>query len=167
MLDLTADDRDSEYIAHALQVREATALRNYSKFFKLYAAAPGHAQYVMDTFVDRERLSGLRIFCKAYQVIDVAFVGLQLGFDDDGDGDDGDDDDDRQLAKQEERGRKAEAKCAWWLEDHGATVSIDGATLDCKLSRPNLVEHSISAKRIEDEKERKRKAEIVPITGWP
>ena len=163
MLDLTADDRASEYIAHALQVREATALRNYSKFFKLYAGAPGHAQYVMDTFVERERLSGLRIFCKAYQAIDVSFVAQQLGFDDDDDDDDDDVVDEPQPATQG-GASKADANCAWWLEDHGAALAVDRATLDCKLSRPSLVEHSISAKRLEDEKERRRKAEIVPIS---
>ena len=118
---------------------------------------------MMDTFVERERLSGLRIFCKAYQAIDVSFVAQQLGFDDDDDDDDDDVVDEPQPATQG-GASKADANCAWWLEDHGAALAVDRATLDCKLSRPSLVEHSISAKRLEDEKERRRKAEIVPIS---
>ncbi|MEC8291815.1 MAG: hypothetical protein VXZ78_07135, partial [Pseudomonadota bacterium] len=45
----------------ALRVRAAVATGEYVRFFKLYHTAPGHASYVMDTFVDRLRLDSLKV----------------------------------------------------------------------------------------------------------
>ena len=61
MLLLSDDDRDDPHIKHALQVRAADALGHYTALFRLYASAPGHSQYVMDTFADRARLDALAV----------------------------------------------------------------------------------------------------------
>jgi len=146
MLTLTRDDLDDGFIRHALKVREVSALGNYSAFFKLYRAAPGHQSHVMETFADRERLSALRVVCRSYQPsVDVSFVVEQLALDEREADDEGQPD-------------------TFFLTDHGAQLSPDGALLDCKASKPLIVEHSIAQKQEEAEKAERRKRETIPIT---
>ncbi|KAG1687957.1 hypothetical protein DVH05_002931 [Phytophthora capsici] len=54
-------------IAHALGVRQAVAMNDYHRFFKLYVDAPNMAGYLMDVMVPAIRLSALRAMCKAYR----------------------------------------------------------------------------------------------------
>ncbi|KUF79823.1 Leukocyte receptor cluster member 8 [Phytophthora nicotianae] len=54
-------------IAHALRVRQAVAMNDYHRFFKLYVDAPNMAGYLMDVMVPAIRLSALRAMCKAYR----------------------------------------------------------------------------------------------------
>jgi hypothetical protein len=124
-------------------VRAAAALGHYVSFFRLYAEAPGHAAYVMDTFIGRERFSALRVICRGYMpTIPVSVVASQLAFED-------------------------AAECGEWLEDHGADLSEDGAQLDCKQSKGKLVEHSISIKLEEERKAAERRAEnLNGLKGW-
>lgn len=58
--------RQDPAIAHALAVREAVAMNNYHRFFKLYVDAPNMAGYLMDPMVPTMRLRALRTICKAY-----------------------------------------------------------------------------------------------------
>ena len=145
MLTLSADDLQDEFIRHALKVREVSALGNYSAFFKLYRSAPGHQSHVMETFADRERLGALRVLCRSYQPsVDVSFVVKQLALD--------------------EREADGEQPESFFLTDHGAQLSADGALLDCKASKPLIVDHSIAQKEEEAEKAERRKRETIPIT---
>lgn len=50
---------------HALAVQRALALGNYHAFFELYLNAPNMGAYIMDHFVDRERLRALLVMTKA------------------------------------------------------------------------------------------------------
>ena len=52
-------------INHALKVRSALATSNYNLFFKLHKSTPNMGSYIIDAFVDRERLKALIIICKA------------------------------------------------------------------------------------------------------
>jgi hypothetical protein len=63
--DLTPADKEAPAIKHALEVRSALALGNYHKFFKLYLTVPDMGAYLMDMFVERERLAALACLCKA------------------------------------------------------------------------------------------------------
>ncbi|RLN84888.1 hypothetical protein BBJ28_00015276 [Nothophytophthora sp. Chile5] len=63
---VTAKLRADPAIAHALAVREAVAMNDYHRFFKLYVDAPNMAGYLMDVMVPAIRLSALRAMCKAY-----------------------------------------------------------------------------------------------------
>ena len=56
MRELAPGDREDPFVRFALAVRAAEALGDYCSLFRLHLAAPGHASYVMDTFVDRVRL---------------------------------------------------------------------------------------------------------------
>ena len=64
--ELTPADKQEDAIKHALQVRSALALGNYHKFFKLYLKVPNMGAYLMDMFVERERLAALAQICKGY-----------------------------------------------------------------------------------------------------
>ena len=66
MADLTTDEKKTEPVRHALQVRSALALGNYHRFFQLYLATPNMGAYLMDMFVGRERLVAMCNICKAY-----------------------------------------------------------------------------------------------------
>lgn len=68
LAELTAADKTQPYVKHALDVRSALALGNYHRFFRLYLAAPNMGAYLMDTFVERERLAALSNFSRAYVV---------------------------------------------------------------------------------------------------
>lgn len=65
LVDLTAADKQSPAVKHALDVRSAVALGDYHRFFQLYLDTPNMGAYLMDMFVDRERLSALAVICKA------------------------------------------------------------------------------------------------------
>lgn len=63
--DLTPADKNEPAIQHALEVRSALALGNYHKFFRLYLSVPNMGAYLMDMFVERERLAALACICKS------------------------------------------------------------------------------------------------------
>ena len=67
LADLTTADKQGRYVRLALQVRAALALGNYHKFFQLYRDSQDMAMfpYLMDMFVDRERLAALAVMCRA------------------------------------------------------------------------------------------------------
>ena len=59
LADLTIADKQKPGVQHALQVRSALASGNYHKFFRLYDDAPFMGPYLLDMFVQRERLAAL------------------------------------------------------------------------------------------------------------
>ena len=62
--DLTTADKQEPAIKHALDIRSALALGNYHRFFKLYLSVPAMGAYLMDMFVERERLAALASVCR-------------------------------------------------------------------------------------------------------
>jgi SAC3 family protein LENG8/THP3 len=52
-------------VKHALAVQRALALGNYHAFFELYLNAPNMGGYIIDHFVDRERLRALLVMTRA------------------------------------------------------------------------------------------------------
>lgn len=63
---LTPTDKQNPAVHQALLVRKALAANNYHKFFRLYDDPPNMGGYLMDMFVDRERLTALSSISKAY-----------------------------------------------------------------------------------------------------
>ena len=61
---LTADEKADPGVQHALQTAAALATSNYVRFFRLYADAPNMGGYLMDHFVERERMAALAIMSK-------------------------------------------------------------------------------------------------------
>ena len=101
--------------------------------------APSH----LSSYLSSQRLEALKAVCRSFVPnVPIAWLASQIGFD----------------------GETAEQECAEFVEDHGATLSADRALLDCKASKSQLVDHSISQKLEEERKEAQRKAEIVPIS---
>lgn len=101
LADLTAADKQDPAVRHALDVRSAVALGDYHHFFQLYLDTPNMGAYLMDMFVDRERLSALAVICKAYALpplhplpvsanqsrhkpdVNIRFITEELGFESD------------------------------------------------------------------------------------
>jgi hypothetical protein len=65
MLSELQENEKKGAVKHALEVRSAVALRNYSKLFVLYISCPNMGIYLMDHFVKRERTLALRSMCSA------------------------------------------------------------------------------------------------------
>ncbi|KAA8650092.1 hypothetical protein EYZ11_001325 [Aspergillus tanneri] len=84
LADLTPADKRDSAVKHALDVRSAIALGNYHRFFQLYLDTPNMGAYLMDMFVDRERLTALAAICKAYKPdVKIRFITEELGFESD------------------------------------------------------------------------------------
>ncbi|KAF9098508.1 hypothetical protein BGX23_006107 [Mortierella sp. AD031] len=78
---LTIAQKHDPAVKHALKVRTALASSNYYALFKLYIAAPNMGGYLMDQFVERERVEAMKTICKAYRpTIEVPFLISTLGF---------------------------------------------------------------------------------------
>ncbi|RCH79260.1 hypothetical protein CU097_000215, partial [Rhizopus azygosporus] len=81
MSELTGEQKENEFIQHALQVRSSLATSNYHRFFYLYKTAPNMGGYLMDQFVERERVQSLLILCKAYRPdLSLEFIQNELAF---------------------------------------------------------------------------------------
>lgn len=65
LAELTPTDKTHPWIKHALDVRSALALGNYHKFFRLYLEAQNLGGYLMDLFIERERLAALANMSRA------------------------------------------------------------------------------------------------------
>ncbi|RFU29049.1 hypothetical protein B7463_g7298, partial [Scytalidium lignicola] len=86
LADLTTAEKEAPAIKHALDVRSTLALGNYHKFFRLYLDTPNMGAYLMDMFVERERLAALANMCRAYKPdVKLRFVTEELGFESDAD----------------------------------------------------------------------------------
>lgn len=66
LAELTPADKAQDAVKHALEVRSSLALGNYHKFFRLYLQAPNMGAYLMDMFIERERLHALANISRAY-----------------------------------------------------------------------------------------------------
>lgn len=62
---LTPKQKSASAVQHALRVQRASAMGNYHLFFDLYLSAPGMGGYIMDHFIDRERIRSLLVMSKA------------------------------------------------------------------------------------------------------
>ncbi|KAL6703859.1 hypothetical protein ACN47E_008993 [Coniothyrium glycines] len=100
LAELTHADKTQEWIKHALDVRSSLALGNYHKFFRLYLEAQNMGGYLMDMFIERERLVALANIAKGYVHVPLRFLTDELGFDNDD-------------------------ICREFLESHGAQNAID------------------------------------------
>ncbi|PWN49816.1 hypothetical protein IE53DRAFT_331407 [Violaceomyces palustris] len=81
MAELTAGHKAEPAVAHALSVRSALVTGNYHKFFELYNDAPNMNAYVMDHFVERERVNALLVIAKGYRPhCPLSFIASELAF---------------------------------------------------------------------------------------
>ena len=62
---LSPAEKNNENVVHALDVRKALASRNYHRLFRLYNSAPNMGGYLMDFFVERERVAACCVICKS------------------------------------------------------------------------------------------------------
>lgn len=62
---LTPQQKDNGAVRHALAVQRALAMGNYHKLCQLYIDAPSMGPYIMDHFIDRERVKGLLVMARA------------------------------------------------------------------------------------------------------
>ncbi|KAK4630497.1 hypothetical protein CLAFUW4_08583 [Fulvia fulva] len=84
LADLTTADKQGQYVQMALQIRAALASGNHHKFFQLYRDSQDLAMfpYLMDMFVDRERLAALAVMCRAFKPdVRSTFLVKELAFD--------------------------------------------------------------------------------------
>lgn len=64
MAELGEESKKEQAVEHALKVRAALVSGNYHGFFELYQDAPNMNAYIMDHFVERERINALLIMSK-------------------------------------------------------------------------------------------------------
>lgn len=113
--DLSEEQRKNEVVSHALDVRSAAALGNYSRLFQLYNEAPNMGAYLMDLFVPRERTAALNTILKAYRpTISIPFICKTLAF-------------------------PSEDDCRSWLKNELGDLEIFNNTIDCKTALSKLI----------------------------
>ncbi|CAM6037588.1 unnamed protein product [Sphagnum compactum] len=128
MARLTREGKKDKAVKHALAVRSAVAVGNYTAFFRLYRTAPNLSPYLMDLHVEKMRFEAVKCMARSYRpTVPVSFMARTLGFTDmsGGEGD---------LQGLEE--------CEDWLRGHGSHVQIESGTnelvMDAKMSATSL-----------------------------
>ncbi|PWY98081.1 hypothetical protein BCV70DRAFT_40578 [Testicularia cyperi] len=82
MSELTPEAKAEPAVEHALAVRSALVTGNYHAFFRLYTHSPNMNAYIMDHFVERERINALLTLAKAYRPsLTLQFISDELAFD--------------------------------------------------------------------------------------
>ncbi|TIA78609.1 hypothetical protein D6C76_03972 [Aureobasidium pullulans] len=84
LADLTPADKQHAPVKHALDVRAALATGNYHRFFRLFNESPNMGGYLMDMFVNRERVAALAVICRSFRAdVKVSFLTEELAFNSD------------------------------------------------------------------------------------
>jgi len=78
---LTSQQKSDPAVQHALRVQRASAMGNYHALFELYLNAPNMGGYIMDHFIERERVKALLVMSKAYRTLPLNFLHNELAFD--------------------------------------------------------------------------------------
>jgi SAC3 family protein LENG8/THP3 len=95
---LTPKQKSDPVVQHALNVQKSQAIGNYHRLFELYLSAPNMGAYIMDHFIDRERVKALIAMAKAhvvfsqhshpfltgsnsYRTISLSFIAQELAWD--------------------------------------------------------------------------------------
>ncbi|KZT63646.1 hypothetical protein DAEQUDRAFT_733584 [Daedalea quercina L-15889] len=78
---LTDKQKVDPAVRHALDVQRALAMGNYHRLFDLYLNAPNMGAYIMDHFIDRERVRALIVMTRAYRTLPLSFIQNELAFD--------------------------------------------------------------------------------------
>ncbi|KII85821.1 hypothetical protein PLICRDRAFT_44236 [Plicaturopsis crispa FD-325 SS-3] len=78
---LTPRQKADPAVRHALTVQRAQAMGNYHALFESYLSSPNMGAYIMDHFIDRERIKALIIMTKAYKSLSLDFIHTELAFD--------------------------------------------------------------------------------------
>ncbi|KAI9629155.1 hypothetical protein KEM48_011001 [Puccinia striiformis f. sp. tritici PST-130] len=73
--------KEARCVQHALQVRFAVSTANYRRFFKLFCEAPMMAGFLMDRFIERERIRALAIMARGIRSIPISYLTRLLAFD--------------------------------------------------------------------------------------
>jgi SAC3 family protein LENG8/THP3 len=76
---LTPKQKSDAAVQHALNVQKSQAIGNYHRLFELYLSAPNMGAYIMDHFIDRERVKALIAMAKAYVVFSQHMYRLSDG----------------------------------------------------------------------------------------
>ncbi|KAF9462957.1 SAC3/GANP/Nin1/mts3/eIF-3 p25 family-domain-containing protein [Collybia nuda] len=78
---LTLRQKADPAVRHALIVQRALSMGNYHALFESYLTAPNMGAYIMDHFIDRERVKALMVITKAYLTIPLSYLQNALAFD--------------------------------------------------------------------------------------
>ncbi|AAW47009.1 hypothetical protein CNBN0160 [Cryptococcus deneoformans B-3501A] len=78
---LTEAEKQHPAVKHSLDVHAALSTSNYHRFFRLFITAPNMSGYIMDHFVERERMSALAVMSKAYMTLPLDYIFHTLAFD--------------------------------------------------------------------------------------
>ncbi|KAG0241853.1 hypothetical protein BGW41_005199 [Actinomortierella wolfii] len=66
---LTKEQKENEFVQHALAVRRALSTSNYYQLFKLYLTVPNMGAFLMDQFVERERVEAMKSMARSIRVV--------------------------------------------------------------------------------------------------
>ncbi|KAK2564286.1 Leukocyte receptor cluster member 8-like protein [Acropora cervicornis] len=139
---LTKEEKSDPAIKHALLIRSAWALSNYHTFFQLYLSAPNMSGYLLDLFVQRERVQALKAMVKSWPFDDQPICGIQVFRS-------------REMVERKdithnlakyrpsiavsfvecELGFTEDEQCLKFLQDLGVVLTADGIKIDCKQSQ--------------------------------
>lgn len=116
MVELSEEQRCNEAVDHALKVRSAIAVGNYSQLFQLFVKAPNMGAYLMDLFVPRERSLALNTMLKAFRpTLSVAYLTKILAF-------------------------SSKDECINWLKTElGDHSSVSNNIIDCKSALSAII----------------------------
>ena len=127
MARLARDGRRDEVMEHALAVRNAVAVGNYTTFFRLYRTAPVLSPCLMDIHIEKMRFEAAKCMTRSYRpTIPVASVARALGF----------------ITESSSGETEGVEDCEEWLRAHGAHVQFDSSSsevvVEAKLSTSSL-----------------------------
>lgn len=117
-------------VQHALQVRSSLSMGDYHSFFRLYHQSPNMSGYLIDQFLERERLRTCLKLVRAYRpTLTIEFFATHLGFV-------GLDERTNQISSKV--GKRELKDTFLWIKKKG--VPVEKGDIDCKNAVGILVE---------------------------